>query len=94
MPTASSPLCSGRARPARTAAHLLVTETLCADSAEREADDVTDGLLRVARNRAHGLLSESVVDRVAHIAAWREDVGVSGKGWRCRIRLLLLQAQF
>ena len=53
-------------------AQLLVVDGISASLGAREGDDVADGLIQAAEDHARTLLAESTVDKLPHIAAWRE----------------------
>ena len=51
---------------------LLVVDGLSPNLGSRRGDDVADDLIRAAQDHAQALLSESAVDQLPHISAWRE----------------------
>ena len=53
-------------------AQLLVVDGISASLGACEGDDVADGLIQAAEDHARTLLAESAVDKLPHIAAWRE----------------------
>lgn len=53
-------------------AQLLIVDGLSPVSGKREGGDVADDLIRAAEEYAQALLVESTVDKLPHIAAWRE----------------------
>lgn len=53
-------------------AQLLVVDGISVSLGAREGDDVADGLIQAAEDHARTLLAESTVDKLPHIAAWRE----------------------
>ena len=53
-------------------AQLLVVDGISTSLGAREGDDVADGLIQAAEDHARTLLAESTVDKLPHIAAWRE----------------------